>query len=176
MLFRSYRFFENKVQRDAEELVQETFLECVNSRNNFRRQSSFRTFLFAIARHTLYGHWRTGAARGKAIDFDDVSLAALSTSVGTRVARAQDCGRLAAALFELPMEQQLLLELFYWEELDGEQLAEVFDIAAATTRSRLFRARAALRERLANTPSPSGQSISDSNDLKMWFTSSAPRR
>ncbi|MCI0355339.1 MAG: 2-amino-4-hydroxy-6-hydroxymethyldihydropteridine diphosphokinase, partial [Acidobacteria bacterium] len=39
-----YRFFERKVAGEPDELVQETFLACVRRRDQFRRQSSFRTF------------------------------------------------------------------------------------------------------------------------------------
>ncbi|WP_420829612.1 RNA polymerase sigma factor [Nannocystis pusilla] len=48
-----YRFFCNKVPRDADDLVQETFLECVGAKERFRQDASFRTFLFAIARKVL---------------------------------------------------------------------------------------------------------------------------
>ncbi len=162
-----YRFFAHKVDGDADELVQETFLACLKGRDRFRRQSTFRTYLFAIARHTLYGHLRRVTVQRGNLDFDEVSVASLSTSAGSRLARGQERARLLAALRELPVEQQLLLELHYWEELEREQLAEVFDIAEATTRSRLFRARAALRERL-EVGQPSGSTSADDLALDRW--------
>ncbi len=157
-----YRFFEHKTDGDIDELVQDTFLACVRGRETFRRQSTFRTYLFAIARHSLYAYWRK--RRKGAVDVDEVSIASLSTSVGSRLARRQDRARLLTALRELPMEQQLLLELHYWEGLDGERIAEVFDVEPATTRSRLFRARAALRERL----SAEGGAVPADGDLDAW--------
>jgi len=48
----------------------------------------------------------------------------------------------------LPAEQQLLLELHYWHELDAEALGEVFEAAPGTIRVRLLRARRALRQRM----------------------------
>lgn len=143
-----YGFFENKVRTDVDELVQETFLACVHKRDRFRRQSSFRTFLFAIARFELYRHWRRHARSGEVLDFSDISLAQLGTTPATRMARDQAREQLLAALRSLPLEQQLLLELHYWEGMESQELAEVFDIAAATARTRLFRARHALRERM----------------------------
>jgi RNA polymerase sigma-70 factor (ECF subfamily) len=144
-----YRFFEHKVfELEADELVQETFLGCLRARDSFRRQSSFRTFLFAIARHVLYGHYRKRVALAAQDDIAELSIASLSTSAGARVDRRRDQVRLRTALESLPVEQQLLLELHYWEELDAEQLAEVFGTAPATSRSRLFRARQALRTAL----------------------------
>ena len=56
-----YRFFEHKTEGDIDDLVQETFLQCLKSRDRFKRQSTFRTYLFAIARHVLLYHWRKRA-------------------------------------------------------------------------------------------------------------------
>ena len=60
-----YGFFETKCEADADELVQSTFLACVRARDQFRNESSFRTYLFTIARHELYrvlrGRQRDGA-------------------------------------------------------------------------------------------------------------------
>jgi RNA polymerase sigma-70 factor (ECF subfamily) len=141
-----YRFFESKIDREIDDLVQQTFLACIRERDKFRRQSSFRTYLFAIARYTLYGYWKRVRPM---LNVDEISVEAISTSVGTRIARKQDEQRLLEALRGLPLEQQLLLELHYWEGMERAQLAEVFEIEEATTRSRLHRARQALRERLA---------------------------
>ncbi len=143
-----YRFFEHKVDGEVDDLVQETLLGCVRGRDRFRGQASFRTYLFAIARNTLYDHWKARVPAGRDEDVATVSIASLSTSAGSRMARRQEEAQLMEALRQLPLDQQLLLELHYWEGFDAEQLAEVFGTEPATSRSRLFRARAALRERL----------------------------
>jgi RNA polymerase sigma factor (sigma-70 family) len=143
-----YRFFEHKTDGDIDDLVQETFLQCLKSRDTFKRQSTFRTYLFAIARHVLFYYWRKRAHTSTAIDFDDISIASLSTSLATRLAKNEDRARLLAALRALPVEQQLLLEMFYWEGFDRDQLAEVFGVETATIGSRLTRARQTLHQRL----------------------------
>jgi RNA polymerase sigma factor (sigma-70 family) len=51
-----FRFFRNKVQEGAEDLVQQTFLALVQSRDRFRGDSSFRTYLFTAARSKLYNY------------------------------------------------------------------------------------------------------------------------
>ena len=143
-----YRFFETKVEKDIDEPVQETFLACVRKRDEFRRESSFRTFLFAIARLVLHEHWRRKRSLETALDFDEISVASLTTSIGRRIAQREDRARLLAALRELPLDQQLLLELHYWEQLEGAELAAIFNVEPATIRSRMFRAREALRNRV----------------------------
>jgi RNA polymerase sigma-70 factor, ECF subfamily len=146
-----YRFFERKLDGDIREPVQETFLVCVRKRDEFRKHASVRTFLLAIARLVLFEHWRRKRGRTTVIDFDEISVASLSTSAGSRIARGEERGRLLGALRELPLDQQLLLELHYWEGLEGSELAQVFEVEPATIRSRLFRARDALRQGLQRT-------------------------
>lgn len=155
-----YRFFEHKTRGDGDDLVQETFLACLRSRAAFARQSSFRTYLFAIAKHVLFRHWRTAASARTTLDVEDVSIESLSTSIGGKLARRQDLARLQAALRMLPLGQQVLLEMFYWQDLDRDQLAEVFDVEPATIGSRLFRARAALHDVLArDAAAPEGEAL-----------------
>lgn len=148
-----YRFFANK-SNEPDELVQATFLACLHARDRFRKQSSFRTYLFAIARNTLLHHLR-GVRQAQRFDPERSSIAALVTTPATRLARQEDRQRLRAALRELSVEQQTLLELHYWEELDAASLGDVFGLPPATMRVRLHRARQALREvveRMADAP------------------------
>jgi RNA polymerase sigma factor (sigma-70 family) len=146
-----YRFFEAKTDGDVDDLVQETFLACLKSQQSFRRQSSFRTYLLAIARHVLFHHWRNRRTSGTRLDFEEVSIASLSTSAGSKLAMAQERVAIQSALRQLPLDTQLLLELFYWEEMDRDSLAEVFDVESSTIGTRLFRARNLLKERMSST-------------------------
>jgi RNA polymerase sigma factor (sigma-70 family) len=143
------RFFETKCRRaDADELTQATFLACMTSRDRFRGDSTFRAYLFAIARNVLHRMLRTRYRRDAVLDFEHSSIAEIITTPRTRLARVQECARLVAVLRELPIESQTLLELYYREELDADELAEVFDVTNQVIRTRLSRARKLLRERL----------------------------
>ena len=139
-----YRFFEHKCRGEADDLVQRAFFQCVRSRDQFRGQSSFRTYLFSIARHELYQHLRD-VRRDKQLDFHITSIAEIVTTPGSRIGRAQQAEQLRAALGSLPVEQQLMLEMCYRHELDSTQLGEIFEMPAATVRTKLARARKALR-------------------------------
>jgi RNA polymerase sigma-70 factor (ECF subfamily) len=154
-----YRFFANKTDGEVDDLVQETFMACLKGRETFRRQSSFRTYLFAIARYTLLGHWRRRATAQHDVPVEDISIASLSTSAGSRLAGREDRARLLEALRKLPMDQQILLEMYYWQELDRDRLAEIFDVETATIGSRLFRARKQLMESLETAAPPSEDAL-----------------
>jgi len=155
-----YGFFETKCEADADELVQSTFLACLRARDQFRKESSFRTYLFTIARHELYRVLRGRQRDGARLDFELSSIADLVSTPGTRIARNQEHQRLLAVLRQLPVEQQTLLELHYWEDMDISNLAEVFEMPHTTIRTRLHRARKALRERMAGAaPAPALETL-----------------
>jgi RNA polymerase sigma factor (sigma-70 family) len=142
-----YQFFRHKVGPDAEDLVQTTFMSCLTARDRFRGQSSFRAYLFGIARNVLYTYLRR-LPRGAHVDFEQTSIAELTTSPASRLDRQREVDRVREALSRIPAEQQLLLELHYWHDLDADALGEIFDASPGAIRVRLLRARRALRDEL----------------------------
>jgi RNA polymerase sigma factor (sigma-70 family) len=149
-----FGFFETKCAHDADDLVQSTFLACMKAREQFRAESSFRTYLFTIARNELYRLLRTRQRKESKLDFDMSSIAELVTTPGSKLARNQDHRRLVEAMQQLSVDQQMLLELHYWEDMDIAALAEIFEAPAATIRTRLHRARKALRDRVEGQAPP----------------------
>ena len=147
-----YRFFRYKTGDDGADLVQRTFLGCIEARDRFRRASSFRTFLFAIARNELRGYWRKRHKMAN-IDFGVSSLLDLGASPSTMARKRDSAQQLVDALRSIPLEQQVALELFYMHGLSGPELAFVLEIPEGTVRSRLRQARLSLREHLARASS-----------------------
>jgi RNA polymerase sigma-70 factor (ECF subfamily) len=139
-----YKFFRSKVNEDVDDLVQQTFISCLEAREGFRGDCSFRTLVFEIARRRLYDHFRL-RQRDKALDFTTTSLCALGTSPSGALSRHDNLAMLREALRELPVDSQMLLELHYWEALSVRELAQVFEVSEGTIKSRLFHARARLR-------------------------------
>jgi RNA polymerase sigma factor (sigma-70 family) len=161
------RFFNTKCPAEAEELTQATFLACVKARDQFRGASSFKTYLFTIARNELHHHLRTKARKLDRLDFEVSSLLDIATSVGTKLARVQEHEALLDALQRLPVEQQTLLELHYWEDLGIAELADIFETNAQSMRARLYRARTALREQvLALAPK---SALQNDETLDAWI-------
>lgn len=144
-------FFATKCHGDADDLVQRTLLACVRAKDQFRAQSSFRTYLFTVARNELYQHLTKQRRDGSRLDFSITSIAELVTTPGTKLAQNADRQRVLEILRTMPLEQQTLLELHYWQELDPAALAEVFEVSPGAIRVRLHRARQELKERLAPT-------------------------
>jgi RNA polymerase sigma-70 factor (ECF subfamily) len=167
-----YRFFSNKVEDGIDDLIQQTFLACVESRDRFRGGSSFRTYLFTIARHELYAHWRKRRDRAT-VDLGEVSVQDLATSPSGVLVKHAEQKLLLRALRAIPLDLQIALELHYWEELSGPELAEVLEIPEGTVRSRLRRAREALEAKLtelADATDP-GTLTSSLSGLDKWAKS-----
>jgi RNA polymerase sigma factor (sigma-70 family) len=160
-----YGFFETKCEADADELVQATFFACLRAKDQFRKESSFRTYLFAIARNELYRVLRDRQRNAK-LDFELSSIAELVSTPGTRIARNQEHRRLLETLRALPVEQQTLLELHYWEDMGIAELATVFESPQATIRTRLHRARKALRDRMEG--SAPAEVLETLESMDMW--------
>ena len=166
-----FRFFANKCN-EPDELVQATFFALVKARDQFAGDSSFRTYLFTIARNELY-RWLRTFKRERGFDPELSSIAEVATTAGSRLARNEEHRRLCAALRTLPVESQTLLELHYWEGLDATALAEVFDAQVATIRQRLSRARLALKDALTASAGAPLPALATVEDMDTWAKSMA---
>jgi RNA polymerase sigma factor (sigma-70 family) len=144
-----YGFFHNKVGSpdEAQDLVQQTMLTCVRNRDSFRGDSSFRTFVFTVARSRLIDRHRQLARVGELASV--TSLRDPGQSLSTWFRRREREHKLLDALAGLSLDHRLALELHYVQGFHGSELATVLGLPEGTVRSRLRRAKAALLERLA---------------------------
>jgi RNA polymerase sigma-70 factor (ECF subfamily) len=146
-----YRFFRNKIDDAAEDLVQQTFMGLVQGKDKFRGDASFRTYVFMIARKRLYTFLRDRDRARDPLEFHSTSIADLGlVSPSRAVAVRQEQQLLLQALRRLPLEMQVALELFYWEELSVTEIADVLETPVGTVKSRLQRARVRLDEILVH--------------------------
>lgn len=165
-----YRFLDRKTGGDAADLVQRVFLGCVEARDRFRQASSFRTFIFSIARNELYAHWRK-RKKSEGVDFGVTSIQDLDPTPSQAMLQRQQHQLLLMALRSLPLDSQLALELHYWEGMSGPQLAEVLEIPEGTVRSRLRRAREGLEARVRELAASPEVLTSTVSDLDGWAKS-----
>ncbi|MCB9755407.1 MAG: sigma-70 family RNA polymerase sigma factor [Myxococcales bacterium] len=163
-----YRFFAAKVEDEVDDLIQRTFLALVRHRDAIRDESSFRAYMFSVARREFYHHLRTHQRRRAPLDFGTVSLADLGTSPSGVVARRKDEALLVDALRRLPLDLQIALELHYWEDLSTAELAAALEIPHGTAKSTLRRARAQLRRALEEESSASPELARSLEDLDAW--------
>ncbi len=164
------RFFRTKVSLECvEDLVQRTLAGCVESVSRFSGDATFRTYLFSIARRQLYKHLRESASRSSRHDVDMrvSSVRDLGQSPSSAAAARETKDHVQAALQSIATEYQLVLELYYWEQMTGPQIAEILEVSPVTVRTRLHRARAALKEAMASRPHPAARAAAADIEVAM---------
>jgi RNA polymerase sigma factor (sigma-70 family) len=161
------RMFENKVCVGAEDLVQQTFLVLVESRDRIREGSSVRAFVLGVARNVLRDHVRK-LVRGRAVDPEVDAMADLAPGPTTVIGQNREQRLLLAGLRRLPIEHQIGLELYYWEEMDAREIAEVMGISHSAMRSRLAKARALLHQAMTRLAESPDELASTLDGLAQW--------
>jgi RNA polymerase sigma-70 factor, ECF subfamily len=132
------RYFVVNFPQDYEDLIQETFSRIVANRDKFRGDSTFRTYLFRIARYVGHEHLRERYKLGEAFSPATSSIADLTGRRQSSIlAEREDYRLLLDALRDLPLEQQELIQLYYWHELTAKEVGTVFELSESTVRSRI---------------------------------------
>lgn len=163
-----YSFFRGKVGAEAEDLTQETFHALVRNRETVTRAHSFRGYLFATARTKLYDALRRRLGVGRLLDPLSESLEEIGASPSGMVAARREQQLLVAALRRLPIDLQIIVELHYFEQLRGPELAEALELPEGTVRSRLRRALEQLRVRMGELTDDAGLVDTTITDLSRW--------
>lgn len=160
------RFFLNKAGDASGDLIQRTFLACLEGLPRYRGDGSFRSYVFAIAYRQLCRHYRD--RKGDRLDFESVSAVALDPSITGMIARRDEMRLFLAGLRELPLDLQVTLELHYWEQCSVAEIAAALEIPAGTVKSRLHRGRELLRAALERLEQRADLVTSTIDGLDTW--------
>lgn len=163
-----YRFFASKVRGGVEDLVQETFLACVTGRERFAAANSFRAFLLGTARNILFTHYRKLGRAPLVDDIGDSRLIDLEPGASSVLAQRDEERLVLEALRRLSLSHQITLELYYWEDLTGPEVAEALGVSLTAMRSRLHRAKQELQRQLEHMNEPGTLLESTITDLDAW--------
>lgn len=152
-LFRRYfgplsRYFFNKVPGDHDDLIQETFMACLHGRHRLRDKSSFRAFLFGVAGNVLRMHFRRRRLHQPPEALEECSAHDLQPGPSTLLALQDEERVLLDALRCIPVPLQIVMELYYWEEMRTHEIAEAVELPLGTVRSHLRRGRQLLEQEL----------------------------
>lgn len=147
-----WRFFRRRVPdaRRSEELTQETFLAVLKGADQYEPRASFRSYLFGIA-FNLLAAARRERHREAAMPLGEIDAAAPGCDA-TAVLWVRQ------ALAELEGDDREVLMLREYDQLSYMEIATLMGVAVGTVRSRLFRARMALRDKLVGQAETEGVS------------------
>lgn len=149
----------------AEELTQETLVKALTGLERFDGRSKLGTWLHRIATNACYSRIRSDRVRSRGrVAWPETAEPQARPGV-KRADEVLDAGQrrrlVSLALDQIQPEHRVVLVLRDVQGLEYEQVAEVLGVPIGTIKSRLFRARAALREAIerleADGPNAEGQ-------------------
>ncbi|MBX7078304.1 MAG: sigma-70 family RNA polymerase sigma factor [Nannocystaceae bacterium] len=161
------RFFRDKIDEGADDLAQATLLAALDKAEALRDDTSFRAWMFTIARNQLIDALRRSPRHAAALDPSVACACELSNSPSRAIAAHDDRRLLLEALRRVPLDAQVVLELSYWERLNSDELAQILGVSASAIRTRLQRARELVRAQLAALGSEARLGATD-DDFDAW--------
>lgn len=164
------RFFHNKGGEHGKDLIQRTFLRCLEARDRILPGSSFRAYLFGVARNVLLEHFRGLKRDGERLDALLTTAQDLSPrpTPGSLLSRKREVRLLLLALRRIPLELQITLELFYWEHMSAGEIGDSFGVPEGTIRTRLRRARQLLEREIEAVAASPAELHSTLSGLEGW--------
>ncbi len=149
---RLYRFVVKHIgwSTDAEDITQQAFVEAAQSFSTFKGQSELSTWLYGIAMNLVRNYLSRSPHRRYAFEGEEVlaETSCLRPTPFDQLAQSETVRALEQALSELAPEMRDVLLLVGLDELSYEEAAVLLSIPIGTVRSRVSRARSALRKHL----------------------------
>jgi RNA polymerase sigma-70 factor (ECF subfamily) len=145
-------------QAIAEELAQDVFLRVYRSRQSYRAEAKFTTWLYRIATNLAVNHARDTkherAARNVYLDAPDELTGATpdvaddEPSVEQSLLREERMKAIRTHVMELPERQRMAVLMHKYQGMDYREIGEVLKLSESATKSLLFRAYQTLRDKL----------------------------
>jgi RNA polymerase sigma-70 factor (ECF subfamily) len=145
-------------QAIAEELAQEVFLRVYRSRESYRAEAKFTTWLYRIATNLAVNHARDTrherSAQTLYLDAPDEEtgttpdVADDEPTVEQKLMRDERMAAIRTHVMALPERQRMAVLMHKYQGMDYRQIGEVLKLSESATKSLLFRAYQTLREKL----------------------------
>ena len=142
----------------AEDIAQESFIKAYKSLNSFREESAFYTWLYRIAANTSK-NYLTSKRRKKEyseseiFSSEDANVDIFDIPGGDSPEEILAANNLREVIFEslsnLPEDIRTAISLREFEGLSYEEISEVLDCPIGTVRSRIFRGREIIQEKIS---------------------------
>jgi RNA polymerase sigma-70 factor, ECF subfamily len=140
---------------EAEDVVQEAFIQAYLKLNTFQQNSRFFTWLYRIAFNYALARRRRNKGHLSLDEGRELAGSEPTSKVATpdnRMTRNEDAELVHRALASLTEDHRSILVLREMEDMAYEEIADVLSISIGTVRSRLNRARFALKQQLEKFP------------------------
>ena len=141
-------------RQEADELYQDTFLKTVEVLERIEPDSNPKSYLLSIAVRIWKNKRRKYAWRNRIASMENlteekqVSIRGESCSPEERYIEKEQAMMLRSRINELGDKYRIPIYLYYMEELSIQEIAKALKLPKGTVKSRLFRARALLKEKM----------------------------
>ncbi len=146
-------FFRRNVRNisDIPDLVQQTFLGCIEGERDPQIQGTVRGYILGIAFFKMTHYFRSNRHAPQLGVDEHLSgnLASVEPDPEYLLNLGDQQRLLMKAIRRLPLKFQAMIELNYWDNVSCDQIAIILNIPAGTARRRLQAGRKALEEKLA---------------------------
>lgn len=163
-------FFARKVsdRELIQELTQRTFMRCLDKLSAFEQRSSFSSFIFGIARNILLEHYREQRMSERHTPIEDTPIVNLDPTPFSVVERNSERKLIIHILRRLPLDLQIIVELYFFEQLSARQVAEVLGLPEGTVRGRIRSCRERIEQHVHDLAESPEQLDSTLTTLSRW--------
>jgi RNA polymerase sigma-70 factor (ECF subfamily) len=137
----SIRFMGNSM--DAEDVLQEAFVQAFQKLNTFRGESSFGNWLKRIVINRCISQLRK-----KKIQFEELDESTLAIEGEAEIEEKMDPERVHKAIKELPEGARTIINLFALEGFKHQEIARILNITESTSKTQYFRAKQLIAKKL----------------------------
>ena len=142
--------------QDAEEVAQDVFLKAFTALSSFKGTAKFSTWLYKIAYYRSLDYLKKNKRKIQTSTYDiaqEYNVASLENSIDELEAKERR-QIIKEALLELAPDDNVIITLYYFEELSLKEIAEVMQLTPNNVKVRLFRSRSKLATVLKNRVEP----------------------
>jgi RNA polymerase sigma factor (sigma-70 family) len=152
---------------DVDDLVQKVVMALYEGRERFRADAKLKTYAMRVTRNVIADYFRRRRPTTP-LDVLGSSARELGAGPSSLIIEQEKHRLLLEALRSVSLDDQLILELHYWEKMTGPQLAQVFECPEPAIRSRVRRAKVRLREQLEKLAEDHQEFADTTTDLDAW--------
>ena len=128
-----------KNAQDAEDVVQDTFIQYLSHKKAFESDEHIRAWLIRVA---------INKAKNKNNAFFRRNSLPLEDYIGTLTFESEESSELFETVMKLPEKYRIVIHLFYYEDYSVNEIADILKVTTSNVKVRLSRGRMSLRNTL----------------------------
>ncbi len=128
-----------KSKEDAEDIVQDTFIQYHTTKKEYESEEHIRAWLLRVA---------INKAKNVNLTFWRRNKQPLEDYIETLTFESEESGELFETVLGLPEKYRIVIHLFYYEEYSVQEIAKVLKLSESNVKVRLMRGRKLLRDAL----------------------------